>query len=449
MPKEAIKLAVFIYIWFCCTEGRREWHPQADTKQVCHVGIPMSEWPYMIQGVARGACGSSGRPQQTAPVRCARCAAGGAAARDARGRATPLALRTNERLSTMASPPDFFARTTWAGLSDVQVGKTWQQYVSATPHLAAACPKVGVGFFYYPSLKADLRGAKATAPIEKGEVICKMPISDMVSEFSVGNSSLRALAEELERESIAKHGLERTLSSSNASHATSAAMPRKRARRLRARRIDERALICLLILRETTRDRSPFMPYFSVVRSHNVDGVPALWKPDSERFRSASPTLQSMGRETRAQFEAQYRSVVPFALARFAPELSEGFGCSGVRGECDGARLRSVYSPEAFAHVSAILAARDWILPVYGQPRPFLVPTMDLLNFGQVGIRARFDDKEHAFVATASQPIAAGSEMLFYYGTMCRDGWINLYGFAPREAHECGNPRGSKPAQHK
>ena len=370
--------------------------------------------------------------------------------RETRAGARHRARAANERaLSTMGSPPDFFARTTWAGLSDVQVGKTWQQYVSATPHLAAACPKVGVGFFYYPSLKADLRGAKATAPIEKGEVICKMPISDMVSEFSVGNSSLRALAEELERESIAKHGLERTLSSSNASHATSAAMPRKRARRLRARRIDERALICLLILRETTRDRSPFMPYFSVVRSHNVDGVPALWKPDSERFRSASPTLQSMGRETRAQFEAQYRSVVPFALARFAPELSEGFGCSGVRGECDGARLRSVYSPEAFAHVSAILAARDWILPVYGQPRPFLVPTMDLLNFGQVGIRARFDDKEHAFVATASQPIAAGSEMLFYYGTMCRDGWINLYGFAPREAHECGNPRGSKPAQHK
>ena len=150
--------------------------------------------------------------------------------RETRAGARHRARAANERaLSTMGSPPDFFARTTWAGLSDVQVGKTWQQYVSATPHLAAACPKVGVGFFYYPSLKADLRGAKATAPIEKGEVICKMPISDMVSEFSVGNSSLRALAEELERESIAKHGLERTLSSSNASHATSAAMPRKRA----------------------------------------------------------------------------------------------------------------------------------------------------------------------------------------------------------------------------
>lgn len=341
-------------------------------------------------------------------------------------------------------PIDFLARSTWVGLSDVQVGNMWQQFVSATPHLSAACPKVGIGFFYYPSLKGSLRGAKATAPIEKGEVICKMPVTDILSEFSVGNSSLHALAEELERESLARFNAQEHLQAGNSSSADSASAPRKRARhRARARnaaRVDVRALICLLILRETSRERSPFMPYFSVVRSHNVDGVPALWTPESERFRSAAPLLQSMGQETRENFEAQYRSVVPFALARFAPELSEGLGCTGTRGECDGARLRSVYSMEAFAHVSAILAARDWVLPVYGQPRPFLVPIMDMLNFGQVGIRARFDDKQHAFVATAAQPIAEGSELLFYYGTMCREGWINLYGFAPEEARSCGNP---------
>ena len=48
---------------------------------------------------------------------------------------------------------------------------------------------------------------------------------------------------------------------------------------------------------------------------------------------------------------------------------------------------------------------------------------------GQVGIRAEFSDAKHAFVATATQPIAKGSELLFYYGNMCRDAWINMYGF--------------------
>ena len=215
---------------------------------------------------------------------------------------------------------------------------------------------------------------------------------------------------------------------------------RKRAKQ-RARNgglLDQRALMVLLVLRETARDRSPSMPYYSLVRSHNVDGVPSLWPLDSERFRTASPLLQSMGRASRSQTDALYKNVVPMAIQRFAPELSEGLGCTGLRGQCDASRLEALYSYDNFAHLFAILAARDWVLPVYGQHRPFLVPVMDMLNFGQVGIRAHFDDEQHAFIATASQPIQMGTELLFYYGSMCKEAWHNLYGFAPVDASPCG-----------
>ena len=58
-----------------------------------------------------------------------------------------------------------------------------------------------------------------------------------------------------------------------------------------------------------------------------------------------------------------------------------------------------------------------------------------------MGIRAQFDDAKHAFAATASWPIKAGTELLFYYGSLCREAWVNMYGFAPKEAKPCAAPR--------
>lgn len=68
------------------------------------------------------------------------------------------------------------------------------------------------------------------------------------------------------------------------------------------------------------------------------------------------------------------------------------------------------------------------------------LPRLDMLNFGQVGIRAEFNVAMQGFVATATAPIAQGSELLFYYGTMCQEAWINLYGFAPADARPCRSP---------
>ena len=47
----------------------------------------------------------------------------------------------------------------------------------------------------------------------------------------------------------------------------------------------------------------------------------------------------------------------------------------------------------------------------------------------QVGLRVSFENRRHAFVLVATERIRAGSELLFYYGTFCKDAMIDMYGF--------------------
>ena len=76
-----------------------------------------------------------------------------------------------------------------------------------------------------------------------------------------------------------------------------------------------------------------------------------------------------------------------------------------------------------------MLRARDWILPMYGKSEPFLAPVIDMLSYGQIGIRVRFDNARQEFVATATKAFPAGQEMLFYYGAFCTDDMRDMYGF--------------------
>ena len=52
---------------------------------------------------------------------------------------------------------DYAARSTWTNLSDTELASTWTKYV-ATRMLGDNCPKVGIDFFFYPSLGRKLRG---------------------------------------------------------------------------------------------------------------------------------------------------------------------------------------------------------------------------------------------------------------------------------------------------
>jgi len=137
-----------------------------------------------------------------------------------------------------------------------------------------------------------------------------------------------------------------------------------------------------------------------------------------------------LGRTAKANQQKQYDTVMRPMLMHHRAVLSEGLGC-GLVG-CSAHRLdHGIYSPAEFARVLAIISARDWVLPMYGNERPFMAPVLDMLNFGQVGVRADFSSKAGAFIAKATQPIEAGTELLVWYGNMCYERWINMYGFAP------------------
>ncbi len=322
-----------------------------------------------------------------------------------------------------SSQPDVYARSTWEGRNLTQLTQLWERHV-ASSSLATACPKVGIGFFYYPSLGATIRGAKATAPIKKGERLCNVPVRELLSEYTVGNSSMQPVMQ------WAFNQADRPTATSGAARAAASATRRRRA-------VDDRTRIVLFALRELARERSPKMPYLQLIQSHDVSGVPMLWAEGSARYQSLSPMAREMASRSRTYARAQYDALVPAAIERFPALLSEGLGCPAA--SCPRARLEAVYGWARFARLFAIVSARDWVLPVDGENRAFLAPVLDLLNFGQVGIRAEFNVAAKGFVATATAPIAQGSELLFYYGTMCKEAWINLYGFAPAEARPCRN----------
>ena len=84
----------------------------------------------------------------------------------------------------------YFRRDSWSGLNASARGNL---FMEAAPKMGIRCPKVGLGYFYYPSLHTELRGAVATADIARGEEVCFVPLQQLLCEFSVGNSSMLGL----------------------------------------------------------------------------------------------------------------------------------------------------------------------------------------------------------------------------------------------------------------
>jgi hypothetical protein len=355
-----------------------------------------------------------------------------------------------------AAPPslDYFKRTTWTSLTADQTTEHWVGYQHSAQGAATGmplCPKLAPAHFWYPSLNATLRGMRVEQPIAKGEQVCTVGVrKHMVSDLTVGNTSLRALGLALKAQAAKKTIGERTTS---------------------PMAFDRRTMLALLLLREGERERSTLMPFIKLLDPwHDVSGVSLMWGEDSPRLAAASPDLQSLAKKSRAGARAQYRALFSAdrlnAVARFGTELSEGIDCTrfgdGAAGKtCSAAALRRVYAEPRFlqarhlplistasSHVVsphhlpcsspvnaeprsslqyfALVAARDWFLPVYGVGRNFLAMEMDMLNFGQSGIRVGFNNQLHAFTATATQPIAGGAEALFFYGSFCAEKWQSM-----------------------
>ena len=70
-----------------------------------------------------------------------------------------------------------------------------------------------------------------------------------------------------------------------------------------------------------------------------------------------------------------------------------------------------------------------------GPPAPSLLRRLD-------------GERANSTRARQSAP-TAGRELLFYYGSMCHESWINLYGFAPPDARPCPKPKATATAKGK
>lgn len=249
------------------------------------------------------------------------------------------------------------------------------QFMKLSHSLGVHCPKIALG--YFPHGSALVRGGKAMKNIVPGEEVCVISVRALVSDYSVGNSTLH----ELHREFGAKRA---------------------------------RSVLAIFLMREAARTTSPYMPYIKgQLEQHTVETLPSMWSASSPQFQALGPYAQHLAQTARQEVQNQYAAFFPSSFGRFVLPLSEGV--CGARA-CPIRRLSEVYSLENFRRWYAIVRARDWILPMYDAKtsRNFLIPAMDLLNYGQVGIRLAFVPHRHALIARATKAIPAGKEMLFY-----------------------------------
>jgi len=317
----------------------------------------------------------------------------------------------------------YFRRDSWSGLNASARGNL---FMEAAPKMGIRCPKVGLGYFYYPSLHTELRGAVATANIARGEEVCFVPLQQLLCEFSVGNSSMLGLM----RNYFPRNTNGEPLSTS----------------------VTMKAIIALFVIREGARESSRWMPFIKgALDGHDPNPIPTNWARGDPRLAKLSAYGQKLALQSRTRALRQYTAIFPEALSRYAGALGEGMPCTG---RCSQGELAALYSQEKFLAVYSVLRARDWVLDMHGEERPFLAPVIDLLNFGQVGIRASYDDKRQGFAGKTVQPIKAGQELLFYYGNFCIDDSVSMYGFAPESAPPCkasglGKKRGKGKAKSK
>ena len=299
--------------------------------------------------------------------------------------------------------------------------ETWERRTTAErlelwPHASKAmgidCPKLELATFYYPTLGISIRGVRATENIRSAELVCRVPKLSLLSAFTIQNSSLSPLINEV--------GL--------------------------------RSAMAVFLIRESARRESFWMPYVkALLEAHPTDGIPQMWDPvtSQERLNSLSNYSRSLAASSRASTEAEWRRLAAVGFRRHAAALSEGGVCGA--GVCTHEQLmRETFSLERFRNLVSVLGARQWSLPWYspGTHILFSAPGADLLNHGSPGdVKNRFRANEHAFTMHAKRLLRKGEEVRKFYSPTCCERYLNAFGFAPVGVAQCPShvPQGPNP----
>ena len=196
---------------------------------------------------------------------------------------------------------------------------------------------------------------------------------------------------------------------------------------------DERSLLALLLLRESTRAASPLMPYLLTFLTRAHENVPSAWDPNTDEGLArragldslpGGPTLIQAADALRTHIMERYAELVPRALTSL-PNLL------GVAGDADDpVQPHQVYSSQRFAEIWLAIRTRAFETPAgFG----VLVPVGDLMNHPPEGEESNVEIEPSSgggFVMRAKRHIKRGEQMTLSYGeSLTAERALLIYGF--------------------
>ncbi|KUI54716.1 Ribosomal lysine N-methyltransferase 4 [Cytospora mali] len=197
------------------------------------------------------------------------------------------------------------------------------------------------------------------------------------------------------------------------------------------------SLILILIYEYLQGANSIWKPYLDVLPTIDQFGTPMFWTPDELAELQASPVASKVGKdEAEKMIRTKILPVVKqheeiFFPATPSQRLSEDELVQLAF------RMGSVIMAYAFDLEKDEEGDKDedeeeeedeWIEDREGKTMLGMVPMADILN-ADAAFNAHIEHGEHALTATSLRPIAAGEEILNYYGPLSNGELLRRYGY--------------------
>jgi len=322
-----------------------------------------------------------------------------------------------------AVPPEFYRASAW---TERNATLRAMKLISHASDLGLHCPKVATANFWYPSLGRWLRGLGSIANISAGETVIRVPFNSVLSETLVLNSGFKDAVQCVGHRPanadtpLASLQLRTGHAESSFSGAT---------------------MIAMFIIREGNRPFSPWMPYIKgSLNGHNVSNLPMSWEPGSRNLKGATEVMKKKHAKRVINLQRFLTQKLACMIQTYPQLLSHGLECPKSVGrpkECNKKFLLDLYSVRRVRDMVAVVMARFWYLKLHGFEQNFMLPAIDMLNFGQVGLRLTVDPAKKGVVLVATQAIPAGRELLFMYGVYCQENSLLEYGFSTPTQRPC------------
>lgn len=205
------------------------------------------------------------------------------------------------------------------------------------------------------------------------------------------------------------------------------------------------SLILVLIYEYLQGTSSPWRPYLEVLPTIEDFSTPMFWAADELAELQASPVADKVGKdEADKMMRTKILPVIRANPSVFFPEGSPDLSDDELVQLAF--RMGSVIMAYAFdlekedeeklQHEDAE-EEDEWVEDREGKTMLGMVPMADILN-ADAAFNAHIEHGEHALTATSLRPIAAGEEILNYYGPLSNGELLRRYGYTTR-AHRRWN----------